>query len=173
MPLEEELPDERDPLYVLVEDVRVLLVAVLLVGRLTVELVERVVPLVERVVPLVERVVLPVERVVLAVELLEVRVVLAVGEDERVTVALVERVAVAVVADEAEVREAVDSGVRAVGAEARVAAEALRPTGAEVRTPLLALRISRALVIPSLRRVNERSGCCAAYSRRETPWCSS
>ena len=165
MPLEEELPDERDPLYVLVEDVRVLLVAVLLVGRLTVELVERVVPLVERV--------LPVERVVLAVELLEVRVVLAVGEDERVTVALVERVAVAVVADEAEVREAVDSGVRAVGAEARVAAEALRPTGDEVRTPLLALRISRALVIPSLRRVNERSGCCAAYSRRETPWCSS
>lgn len=41
------------------------------------------------------------------------------------------------------------------------------------RTPLLELRISRALVMPVLRCVNERSGWATAYSLRLTRGCIS
>lgn len=120
--------------------------------------------LVERVVVAVERVVLaPVER--LAVALVE-RVVDAV---ERVVVdAPVERVVVAV-------ERVVDAPVerlftfvlpyvrllilRSVTAVLRVSFPA--PTVRTLRTVLVA-RISRAFVIPLLRRSNERSGCATA-----------
>lgn len=136
------------------EDVRVVL-AVLAVERPT-ALVERV--LVEVVEPEV-RVVLAVVLVVL--EGLEVLVVLAapdvlvVAPDVLVVLPNVLR-AVAVVAVRAEVR------APSAGAAAR----------ALVRV-VVVLRISRALVIPLLRRVKERSGCAVAYSLRATFRCMS
>ena len=136
------------------EDVRVVL-AVLAVERPT-ALVERV--LVEVVEPEV-RVVLAVVLVVL--EGLEVLVVLAapdvlvVAPDVLVVLPNVLR-AVAVVAVRAEVR------APSTGAATR----------ALVRV-VVVLRISRAFVIPLLRRVKERSGCAVAYSLRATFRCKS
>ena len=140
------------------EDVRVVL-AVLDVERLT-ALVERV--LVEVVEPEV-RVVLAVVAVVL--EGLEVLVVLAAPEvlvvapDVLVVLPKVLR-AVAGVAVRAEVR------APSAGAAVRV------DVRAELRTVVVP-RISRALVIPLLRRAKERSGCAVAYSLRVTFRCMS
>lgn len=131
------------------EDVRVVL-AVLDVERLT-ALVERV--LVEVVEPEV-RVVLAVVLVVL--EGPEVLVVLAAPD---VLVVAPDVLVVLPKVLRAEVRASAGAAVRV-------------DVRAELRTVVVP-RISRALVIPLLRRAKERSGCAVAYSLRVTFRCMS
>ena len=107
---------------------------------------------VERPTALVER--LLVLLVLLAVLVLLVRLVLLVLLDVLVVLPNVLR-AVAGVAVRAEVR------APAVGVATR---SLVRAPGRIVVVP----RISRALVIPLLRRAKERSGCAVAYSLRPT-----
>ena len=156
---EDELLVVRDPpLYVLpLERLTLLLVdreglTLLLVDRdgLTLLLVERE----GLTLLLVERVVLAVVRVVPAV--LVVR--------EGLTLLLVDRVALAVVVEReglADVRVVLPNVLR-LALAALVVLPVLRSGAATAalreRTPLLELRISRALVKPVLRLVNERSG---------------
>lgn len=121
-------------------------------------LVERALP-VERVVVLVLRVDVPVLRVVLAVVLLVERVLPV----ERVVVAvLVGLVVVAVVLVEPVERVAVAAvglAVRVVLPNVlRVVLRVASPATRAVAVVRVVPRISRALVMPLLRRVNERSG---------------
>ena len=133
-------------------------------------------------------------RVALEVRVAEdVRVVLAVLDVERLT-ALVERVLVEVVEPEVRVVLAVVLVVleglevlvvlaapdvlvvlpKVLRAEVRASAGAAVRVDvrAELRTVVVP-RISRALVIPLLRRAKERSGCAVAYSLRVTFRCMS
>lgn len=165
--------------------------------RVAVERVDEPTALVDRVAVPVERVAVPVERLAVAVVPVE-RLDVATLPVERLdaVVPAVERLAVAVEPVERPelavlvVREEVPALLRVVLPNV-LRADAIAPRcEVPVRwsNPLAALRsvpailrlltvlvprISRALVMPALRRAKERSGLATAYSLRDTPRCRS
>lgn len=165
--------------------------------RVAVERVDEPTALVDRVAVPVERVAVPVERLAVAVVPVE-RLDVATLPVERLdaVVPAVERLAVAVEPVERlelaalVVREEVPALLRVVLPNV-LRADAIAPRcEVPVRwsNPLAALRsvpailrlltvlvprISRALVMPALRRAKERSGLATAYSLRDTPRCRS
>ena len=140
-------------------DVRDVLAAVVLAVERPTALVERV--LVEPEVRAVEAVVAVVAVVGLVVLVApEVRVVLEVLVDLEVPEVLV-------------VLPNVFRAVAGVAVRAEVRAPAVGVATRALVRVVVVLRISRAFVIPLLRRVKERSGCAVAYSLRATFRCKS